>query len=92
MRLKRVCENLDNQTEPDYTGGVMSATELYWDASYEIVLALMQEYPSADLDQLGLNELNQRIVSLPGFADDADLVNDAILKGILRDWVEESDA
>ena len=68
----------------------MSGTELYWDASYEIVLALMQAYPQADLDQLGLNELNQRIIALPGFADDPALVNDAILMEILRDWVEES--
>ena len=68
----------------------MSGTELYWDASYEIVLALMQEYPQADLDTLGLYELNQRIIALPGFADDPALVNDAILMEILRDWVEES--
>ena len=68
----------------------MSGTELYWDASYEIVLALMHAYPQADLDQLGLNELNQRIIALPGFADDPALVNDAILMEILRDWVEES--
>ncbi len=68
----------------------MSGTELYWDAGYEIVLALMQAYPQADLDQLGLNELNERIIALPGFADDPVLVNDAILREILRDWVEES--
>ncbi len=62
---------------------------LYWDASYEIVLALMDHYPNAELDDLGLDELSRRIIALPAFADDPDLVNDAILKEILRDWYEE---
>ena len=68
----------------------MSGTGLHWDASYEIVLALMETYPDADLDQLGSNELNERILQLPDFDDDPALVNDAILRQILRDWYEES--
>lgn len=68
----------------------MSVTALYWDADYEIVLALMRDYPDADLDNIGLQELNKRIVQLPDFADDPALVNDAILRQILRDWYEES--
>jgi FeS assembly protein IscX len=68
---------------------VMSAAELYWDSSYEIVLTLMETYPDADLESLTLGELNQRIVNLPGFADDPAWANDAILKAILRDWYEE---
>ena len=68
----------------------MSASELYWDASYEIVLALLERYPDCDLDSLSLDELSRRITSLPGFADDPALANDAILRGILRDWYEES--
>ena len=62
---------------------------LYWDAAYEIVLALMKAYPEAELDDMGLDELNRRILALPGFDDDPALVNDAILRGILRDWYEE---
>ena len=62
---------------------------LHWDSTYEIVLALMEAYPDAELDSLGLDELNRQIISLPDFADDPGLVNDAILKGILRDWYEE---
>ena len=68
----------------------MSGTGLHWDASYEIVLALMETYPDADLDQLGLHELSERITRLPDFDDDPALVNDAILRQILRDWYEES--
>ncbi|MYD10951.1 MAG: Fe-S cluster assembly protein IscX [Chloroflexi bacterium] len=67
----------------------MAQTQLFWDSTYEIVLALMEKYPEANLESLGLEELNRRIVSLPGFADDPAWVNDAILKGILRDWYEE---
>ena len=63
---------------------------MYWDADYEIVLALLRAYPDADLDTIGLHEMYERIVRLPGFADDPALVNDAILRQILRDWYEES--
>lgn len=67
----------------------MTVSELYWDSSYEIVLALMENHPDANLETLGLEELNRKIVSLPGFADDPAWANDAILKAILRDWYEE---
>ena len=65
------------------------AQSLYWDSTYEIVLALMEVYPDAELESLSLDDLNRRIIQLPNFDDDPDLVNDAILKGILRDWYEE---
>jgi len=67
----------------------MMGHSLYWDATYEIVLALMTAYPDIDLDDVGLDELGGLISSLPAFADDPELVNDAILKEILRDWYEE---
>ena len=63
---------------------------LDWDSSYEIVLALMERYPDLDIESVGLDDLHARIVSLPGFQDDPDLANDGILRGILRDWYEES--
>ena len=68
----------------------MSKQELYWDASYEIVLSLMAVYPDVDLDEVSLVELNRWIVNLPNFADDPVLVNDGILKDILREWYEET--
>ena len=70
----------------------MSASELHWDASYEIVLALTETYPDADLETMTLDDLSQRVTNLPGFADDPALANDAILRAILRDWYEELDA
>ena len=66
------------------------APGLDWDSTYAIVLALKDRHPTIDLDDVGLSQLNAMILDLPGFADDPDLVNDAILRGILRDWYEES--
>ncbi|MDE2636037.1 MAG: Fe-S cluster assembly protein IscX [Chloroflexota bacterium] len=62
---------------------------LHWDSTYEIVLALIEAYPNAELESLSLDDINRRIIQLPNFDDDPALVNDAILKGILRDWYEE---
>ena len=67
----------------------MKENKLYWDDGYEIVLALKAAYPNAGLEDLSLDDLSHRITSLPDFADDPGMVNDAILKGILRDWYEE---
>lgn len=63
---------------------------LHWDASYEIVLALIEHYPRQDLELLSLDDLESMILQLPGFADDPTWVNDAILRAILRDWYEET--
>ena len=62
---------------------------LYWDASYEIVLNLMEHHPNADLDELGLQTLFEWIIVLPGFADDPSLAHDDLLTEILREWYEE---
>ena len=63
--------------------------KIYWDATYEIVLSLIDRHPDADLDAIGLQQLNQLIVALPDFADDPELANDGILTEILREWYEE---
>jgi len=62
---------------------------LYWEASYEIVLCLMEHHTDADLDGLGLGQLFEWIIALPGFADDPALAHDGLLSGILREWYEE---
>jgi FeS assembly protein IscX len=62
---------------------------LHWDASYEIVLSLIETHPGADLDAMGLQELYQLIVALPEFMDDPALANEGILTEILREWYEE---
>ncbi|MFW5692093.1 MAG: Fe-S cluster assembly protein IscX [Chloroflexota bacterium] len=65
-------------------------TPLYWEATYEIVLDLMEVYPEVDLDAVGLNQLYQWVIALPNFADDPALANNAILTDILREWYEET--
>lgn len=67
----------------------MSENPLYWDASYEIVLALMDAFPQINIDDLGTQQLYQMIIDLPNFADDPVLVNEGILNDILREWYEE---
>ncbi len=68
----------------------MSENPLYWDASYEIVLTLMEVYPDIELNSVGLEQLNRMIIELPNFMDEPALVNDGILNDILREWYEES--
>ena len=68
----------------------MSENPLYWDASYEIVMALMEAHPDIEIENVGTQQLFQMIVELPNFADDPALVNDGILNDILREWYEES--
>lgn len=62
---------------------------LHWDATYAIVLELMERYPEADVESIGLEQLNQMIISLPNFADEPEMVNDGILEDILGEWYEE---
>ena len=62
---------------------------LYWDSSYEIVLALREAHADIDVETVGLEQLLQWILALPQFADDPALVNDGILSDILREWYEE---
>jgi len=49
----------------------------------------MEHHPDADLDGLGLGQLFEWIIALPGFADDPALAHDGLLSGILREWYEE---
>jgi FeS assembly protein IscX len=65
------------------------SNRLYWDATYEIVLALRENYPNEDVDRVGLEALFQYIVTLPNFADDLEIANEGILNEILRVWYEE---
>jgi FeS assembly protein IscX len=67
----------------------MMGNQLYWDASYEIVLSLIETYPGVDVETVGVEQLYQWIIALPDFVDDPELANEGILNGILREWYEE---
>jgi FeS assembly protein IscX len=62
---------------------------LGWESTYEIVLKLIETYPEAGPDSMGLQQLYELIIALPEFEDDPLLVNDGILNEILREWYEE---
>ncbi|NOH12071.1 MAG: Fe-S cluster assembly protein IscX [Chloroflexi bacterium] len=62
---------------------------LFWDAGYEIVLALQAQHPDVDLEELSLTNLFDWIIQLPNFQDDPALATDEILMAIYQEWYEE---
>lgn len=62
---------------------------LYWDAIYEIVLALKARHPSENLENVSLGDIFAWTTELPGFADDPQLASDEILAAIYQEWFEE---
>jgi len=65
------------------------AQPLYWDAIYEIVLALKASHPQQNLDEVSLGDIFRWTMALPDFADDPQLANDEILASIYQEWYEE---
>jgi FeS assembly protein IscX len=65
-------------------------TDLYWDSTYAIAVALLEQYPQRNLEQVGLLELAELVMNLPGFRDDPSLVTDQILLDIQTIWYEEA--
>jgi FeS assembly protein IscX len=64
--------------------------ELYWDATYAIAISLMTHHPDLQPEYVGLNELVELIINLPGFQDDPALVTERILQDIQITWFEEA--
>jgi FeS assembly protein IscX len=62
---------------------------LYWDAIYEIVLALKASHPNENLEAVSLGDIFKWTTALPQFADDPELANDEILSAIHQEWFEE---
>lgn len=63
--------------------------QLYWDAIYEIVLALKASRPQENLEDASLGDIFKWTIALPQFADDPELANDEILGAIYQEWFEE---
>lgn len=63
---------------------------LTWDDSYAIARVLIQKFPDVDLEEVSLSMIFRWTVSLPGFQDDPQLANDAILAAIYQEWFEEA--
>ena len=63
---------------------------LYWEPTYEIVLALMKTYPDFKIEDIGYQQLLDMIVALPNFVDDPAIASDELLRDIVREWYEET--
>ena len=63
--------------------------ELFWDATYAIVVSLIDEHPQTNPENLGLVEIATLIEQLPGFADDPSMATERILLDIQTTWYEE---
>lgn len=62
---------------------------LYWDTTYAVAMALIEQYPELNPVEIGLVELADLIEALPNFADDPGLVTERILLDIQITWYEE---
>lgn len=67
-----------------------NSPDLFWDATYAIVVALMERFPALHPEEVGLHELAGLVEDLPGFRDDPALVNERILLDIQLTWYEEA--
>lgn len=62
---------------------------LCWDATYEIVLALISKLPDQDFQDVSLEKIFDWVTGLSNFKDDPELANDEILMAICQEWYEE---
>ncbi len=62
---------------------------LTWDDSYAIAQELSKLNPEINLEDVSLMMIFQWTLELPGFEDDPELANDAILAAIYQEWFEE---
>ena len=63
--------------------------ELYWDSAYAIALALIDNFPERNPEDVGLMELSELVEKLPGFNDDSRMVTERMLLDIQISWFEE---
>lgn len=64
--------------------------ELYWESTYAVAMALIDLYPNTNPEEVGLSQMTNMILSLPGFSDDPSMVTERILLDIQIVWFEEA--
>lgn len=64
---------------------------LTWEDSYAIAQELLLSHSDINLEDVSLMMIFHWTLDLPGFVDDPELANDAILAGIYQEWYEEVD-
>lgn len=65
--------------------------KLVWTDIHIIAEELAQTYPEVDPLSLRFTDLHQKVLDLPGFCDDPNRSNEAILEAIQMAWLEERD-
>jgi FeS assembly protein IscX len=68
----------------------LQPSQLYWESTYAITVALMAQCPQCNPEEVTLEELAQLIEALPGFDDDPAMVTERILLDIQAVWYEEA--
>ncbi len=63
--------------------------QLYWESTYAIVMALIENYADRNPETVGLHELANLVIELPGFQDDPAIVTEQTLLDIQNVWYEE---
>ncbi len=62
---------------------------LYWESTYAIAMALMETHADRHPETVGLHELVNLVLQLPGFQDDPTIVTEQTLLDIQNVWYEE---
>ncbi len=63
--------------------------QLYWESTYAIVMALIENHADRNPETVGLHELANLVIELPGFQDDPAIVTEQTLLDIQNVWYEE---
>ncbi len=61
-----------------------------WTDSRDIAIALLERFPDQDPKAINFVDLRDRVLALPGFADDPKRSGEKILEAIQMAWIEEA--
>jgi FeS assembly protein IscX len=62
-----------------------------WTDTRQIAIALADKYPEEDPARIRFTDLYQKVLDLPGFADDPKRCGERILEAIQMAWIEEAE-
>lgn len=65
------------------------ATELRWDDTEDLGLALADKFPDVNPLEVRFTDLHRWVIELPTFVDDASKSNESKLEAIQMAWYEE---
>ena len=61
-----------------------------WTDSQEIAIALADAHPDVDPRRINFVDLRDKVLALPGFADDPKHSGEKILEAIQMAWIDEA--